>query len=214
MHAHESEEGAEPTDHAREITALLIRYRSAMAAVVLPVLVSATPDLQPAVPALEVARLVKLLGVSSSILRWLGIVLLALASAGFVVALFTALSHRRRELALLRAVGASRRLLVTLIALEGVVLGALGRIAGCLSEPGSDRAGGTCWPRYAVRRTRRSRTGRRRARRSRHGCRARTARLAAGRLACRKTRSRARAGARLSERAGRIDRPVYQRSAL
>lgn len=122
-------DGASPA-HDHEVTALLIRYRSPMGAVLLPRLVSETPDLQPAVPALEVARLVKLLGVSSTVLRSIGVVLLLLAAAGFIVALFTALGQRRRELALLRAMGASRRLVVTLVALEGIALGAVGGLIG------------------------------------------------------------------------------------
>lgn len=122
----------EPHARPHEVTALLIRYRSPMGAVILPRLVSETPDLQPAVPALEVARLVKLLGVSSEVLSWIGLVLLALAATGFVVALFTALGQRRRELSLLRAMGASRRLIVTLVAFEGVALGAIGGLIGLL----------------------------------------------------------------------------------
>jgi putative ABC transport system permease protein len=93
-------------------------------------LVSSTPDLQPAVPAVEVARLVKLLGVSSSVLRGIAAILLLLATGGFVVALFSALGQRQREVALLRTMGASSRLVVTLVALEGVALGAIGGVMG------------------------------------------------------------------------------------
>ena len=41
-------------------------------------------------------------------------------------------SERRRQLAILRAVGATRRQIVRMLLLEGLVLGVLGTVLGCL----------------------------------------------------------------------------------
>ena len=113
-----------------QVTALLVRYRSVMGAIVLPRQVSAMPDLQPAIPAIEVARLVMLLGIGARTLDWIGIVLLLLSAGGFLVALVSAVSERRQELALLRALGAHPGLLLRLVTLEGLILGFAGGVLG------------------------------------------------------------------------------------
>lgn len=114
----------------REVTALLITYRSAMGALMLPRYITSMPDLQAASPAVETAHLTTLLGTGAEVLRSFGVGLLVLSAAGFFVALFSAVSQRRQELALLRVLGGAPRLLFALIALEGVALGLIGGVAG------------------------------------------------------------------------------------
>jgi putative ABC transport system permease protein len=136
VHEHEAvkEEGLTPAEASahREVTAVLIKYKSAMGAVMMPLMVKRIPDLQAAVPALETARLVSLLGTGAEVLKGFGIGLLALSALGFFVALFAAVNQRRRELALLRALGARPRLLFGLVAGEGLLLGLLGGVLGVL----------------------------------------------------------------------------------
>jgi putative ABC transport system permease protein len=88
------------------------------------------PDLQAAVPALESARLISLLGTGATVLQDFGLGLLALSALGFFVALFAAVNQRRRELALLRALGARPARLFGLIAGEALALGLVGGVAG------------------------------------------------------------------------------------
>ncbi|HYE44445.1 MAG TPA: FtsX-like permease family protein [Caulobacter sp.] len=121
---------------SREVTALLIRYRSAMGAVVLPGQVRRTPDLQAAAPPIELARLFSLLGSGLDLLRGVGLVVVGLSGAGFFVGLIAAVSQRRRDLALLRALGASPRRLLSIVALEAALLGAAGGLMGILGARG------------------------------------------------------------------------------
>jgi putative ABC transport system permease protein len=114
----------------REVTAVLVTYRSAMGALMLPRYISAMPNLQTASPAVETAHLTTLLGTGAEVLRAFGVGLLALSAVGFFVALYAAVSQRRRELALLRALGARPSLLFNLVALEGLALGLTGGIVG------------------------------------------------------------------------------------
>jgi putative ABC transport system permease protein len=134
VHEHEAvkEEGLTPDEASahREVTALLIKYRSAMGAVMAPRLIQQEPGLQAAVPAIEMARLNSLLGTGTQVLQDFGWGLLALSALGFFVALFSAVSQRRRELALLRALGARPARLFGLVAGEGLMLGLLGGIVG------------------------------------------------------------------------------------
>jgi putative ABC transport system permease protein len=141
VHEHEyAEHGAEPGEVSpaldangrpeREITALLVSYRSPLGAVMLPRQVSAVPNMQPAIPAIEVARLTRLLGTGAEVMQAFGIGLLALAGFGFVVTLSSAVSQRAPELALLRTLGAHPSLLFRLVTVEAVLLGLVAGAVG------------------------------------------------------------------------------------
>jgi putative ABC transport system permease protein len=114
----------------REVTLVLVRYASPIAAATLPRAINASDRLQAASPAFESARLFRLAGVGLDGLRAFGVLLLAVAALSVFVALFQALSDRRRELALMRLLGASPARLFALLLGEGLVLTALGVIAG------------------------------------------------------------------------------------
>ena len=127
-HHHDAEQAAAPAD--RQVTALLIQYRSPMGAVTLPARVRATPDLQAAAPPVEMARLLSLLGPGLKLLRALGGVLLVLAAAGFLVGLIGAVGQRRRDIALLRALGMSSPRVFRLLTTEALLLGLAGGVLG------------------------------------------------------------------------------------
>lgn len=114
----------------REVTAVLIEYRSALGAVVLPPRIARLPGLQAASPAREAQRLNALIGDGAAMAGRLGWALLALAAAGFVMALLTAVLARRRELALLKALGAHPARLSAVVMLEGALLGLIGGLLG------------------------------------------------------------------------------------
>jgi putative ABC transport system permease protein len=122
--------GDEGDGEGRQVTALLIKYRSSMGALMLPRMVAAMPDVQAASPAVEIGRLTRLLGTGSDVLRGFGALLLGLSALGFFVALFAAVNQRQRDLALLRALGARPSLLLGVVAGEGLLLGLLGGVLG------------------------------------------------------------------------------------
>ncbi|HYC73824.1 ABC transporter permease [Brevundimonas sp.] len=124
----------------RQVTAVLIRYRSSLGAVVLPPKVARIAGLQAASPPRETQRLNGLLGAGAGALARLGQGLLALAGVGFIVAMSAAILARRRELALLKALGASRARLAVLVSTEGVLLGLAGGIAGVVLARGLSEA--------------------------------------------------------------------------
>jgi putative ABC transport system permease protein len=135
VHDHHAEEGAArlPRDEStREITALLVKYRTPLAAALLPRQVNSTTSMQAASPAYEMARLMNLLGVGVDVLRVFAIVLMVTAAASMFVALMSALQERRYDLALLRALGARPATLFALLACEGVTLVVAGVILGLL----------------------------------------------------------------------------------
>lgn len=116
----------------REITALLVTYKSPLAAATLPRLVNKTSSLQAASPALEMARLLKMLGIGSDIIRIFAVALVIIAAAGFFMTLFNAVKDRSYEIALLRILGATRGKIFAFIVSEGLILGIAGTVIGVI----------------------------------------------------------------------------------
>lgn len=132
---HEEQHGAaggEEADHEedREITALLIRYASPLAAATLPRLINNQSALQAASPQFESARLLTLLGVGLDTLRAFGLLLIGTAALGVFVALYNAMQERRYDLALMRSLGATRGTLLRQVLLEGLLLAGAGTAVG------------------------------------------------------------------------------------
>jgi putative ABC transport system permease protein len=127
--------GAPPA--GREVTALLVRYATPIAAMQLPRLVNGTTTMQAASPAYEGARLMNLVGAGVDTLRVFALVLMASAALSLFIALTTALEERRYDLALLRLLGARPSGLVALVAVEGMTLVGAGAILGLILGHGA-----------------------------------------------------------------------------
>jgi len=114
----------------KEITLALVRYRSPLAAMMLPRWINAQDGLQAAAPALESTRLMRMVGAGTEVLRGFGIVLLAAAGLSVWVALLHAVRARQGDLAMLRMLGAPASRVAALIALEALLLAALATVLG------------------------------------------------------------------------------------
>ena len=121
-----------PTDADREITALLVQYRSPLAAVQLPRYINQRTNLQAASPPFETARLFSLIGVGAEMLRALAYVIVLIAALSIFIALYNALQERRLDLAIMRSLGASRLTLFRQVMLEGLLITLLGSLWGLL----------------------------------------------------------------------------------
>jgi len=126
----EDEDERRILEEARELTVILVRYATPLAAASLPRSINAVPGLQAASPAFESARLFQLVGIGVDGLRAFGWLLLGMAALSVLVALVQALSDRRRELALMRLLGAPPSRLFALLLMEGMVLTGLGALLG------------------------------------------------------------------------------------
>jgi putative ABC transport system permease protein len=116
----------------REVTLALVSYRTPLAAAMLPRWVNAMDGLQAAAPALESARLLRMVGVGTDVLRGFGLLLLLVAGLSVFIALFHAVREREPDLAMMRMLGAPPARLVALIAAESLCLAAVGAAAGLL----------------------------------------------------------------------------------
>ena len=122
--------GVPPVNDEREITALLLAFKSPVTALTLPRLINQTTPMMAASPAFESARLFALMGVGLDVLRGFGGLLIVSAGLGVLVAMGNALERRRGDLAVLRCLGASPRWVVSQLLLEGVLLTAAGVALG------------------------------------------------------------------------------------
>lgn len=142
-HAHQYDEGGmldhgqgpSPEDgrsghHEREITSLLIQYRSPMSVVTFPRMVNQSTHMQAASPAMESARLFSLIGVGVDTLQWFALLIMGIATLSVFVSLYSSLKGRTYDIALMRSLGASRSKVFGIIILEGSVITLLGAAGG------------------------------------------------------------------------------------
>ncbi|MBM3489743.1 MAG: ABC transporter permease [Alphaproteobacteria bacterium] len=124
--------GIQPAEARDELTALLVVYRSPMAAAVLPRWINSETSMQAASPATEAARLFALVGFALDAFRGFAYLLFTTSALGLFAALYGALRQRQYDLAIMRAVGASRWRLFGQLLLEGGLIGLAGAGLGLL----------------------------------------------------------------------------------
>jgi putative ABC transport system permease protein len=118
-----------PEGEGREITSLLIKYRSPMAITQFPRYVNSQSALQAASPAFEVARLFSLMGTGVQVLEGFAYLIIFISGLSIFIALYHSLKERRYDLAIMRSLGTSRFRVCMHIVLEGVFI----TLAGCLA---------------------------------------------------------------------------------
>lgn len=121
-HHGEHEEHAGEGGMTPEITAILMKYRSAFGAVSVPGMINRQTEMQAAVPAVKTARLLGLLGAGVDGARIFAWLLAVAGGLSIFVALLQAASARQGELALLRVMGATRAQLFGTVVLEALLI--------------------------------------------------------------------------------------------
>ena len=136
-HVHEHPDADDPEEVAykkehpgNEVTALLLTYKTPMAAASMPRMINSTTNMQAASPAFEVARLTSFMGIGSEALRSIGYFLITLAVFGMLVTLTNAMDERRYDLELMRSFGASPTKLFGLVITESVIMAFIGVLLG------------------------------------------------------------------------------------
>ena len=118
------EDGLPPGDG--EITVMLVRFRTPLAAISLPRAINSGTVLQAASPARETARLFYLVGTGLDAFRAFAGVLIAASALSLFIALWHAMHEQRYDLAVMRTLGASRGRILRFVLVQGAVLGAVG----------------------------------------------------------------------------------------
>ena len=116
---------------------MLLQYSSPLAATTLPREVNAGGLLQAAAPAMEVSRILQLIGIGLDGLSAFSWVLILTAALSVFAALYGSLRARRGDLAILRCLGATRWELLIAMLLEGLLLSVFGVALGFLAGHGA-----------------------------------------------------------------------------
>lgn len=143
-HDHHDHEGEEAHDHehehgevaiseeGKEITAVLVKFRSKMGIVTWPRIIAQNTKMQAASPAIEINRLFTLFGIGLDALKYLAYGIMLISGISIFIALFNTLKERKYEFALLRVNGASRLQLLSLVLIESLLLCVTGFIFGTI----------------------------------------------------------------------------------
>ena len=137
MHAakDEHEENHEESGHEidnKEITSILIQYRSPMSVVIFPRMVNQSTNMQAASPAMESARLFSLIGVGIDTLKWFALLIMAISALSVFISLYNSMKEKKYDLAIMRCLGASKLKLFFLVMLEGLLITIVGAVIGLL----------------------------------------------------------------------------------
>ncbi len=129
---HEHDHNEEHQHDDREITAMLIKFKSPMNIIQFPRQINETTNLQAAVPSYEISRLFKLFGFGIETLSYLAYLIIIVSGFSLFINLFNSMRERKYEMALIRTLGASRLQLSTMIIFESIILTISGFILGLL----------------------------------------------------------------------------------
>ena len=114
----------------REVTLALVKYRTPLAAASLPRAINSDTALVAASPAYETARLLTVFGAGVDLIRAFAWLLVAASTLMLFVALAQTLDERRYDLAIMRALGASRAQVAFVLLAESLFLAAAGTLLG------------------------------------------------------------------------------------
>ena len=135
-HDHEEEEASgnhlDHEDETKEITALLVKFRSPMGFMQLPRNINSDTHMQAALTRYEMERLYNFTGIGVKIIQAIAIAILIISVFSIFISLYRIVRDRRYELALMRVYGANRLQIVTVVFIEGFIIGILGFILGIL----------------------------------------------------------------------------------
>ncbi len=125
-------------DELKEVTAILVRTnaKNAMSPVILPRMINKLePDAQAVQPTREITDLFDgIVGNVQKLLLLFAVLVLIVAGIGIMVSIYTSMSERRHEIAVMRALGSGRITVMLVILLESILLslggGGLGLLLG------------------------------------------------------------------------------------
>ncbi len=131
---HDHDHEFEPLPEARrELTAILIKTASPMASLQLPNLVNEGNVAQAVLPIREINGLFEIfVGPIELALLVLTVLIVIVSGIGILVSIYNSMNDRRREIAVMRALGARRGTIMTIVLLESILLSLGGGLAGWL----------------------------------------------------------------------------------
>lgn len=131
-HHEEASDTFEEYDEEKEITSLLVKFKSPLGMVQLPRFINENTSIQAALLGFEVQRLMGLLGSGVQTINGIALAILLVSGFSIFISLLKTIRERRQELALLRTYGLRTGQLLGLALLEGIFLALIGFVLGWL----------------------------------------------------------------------------------
>jgi putative ABC transport system permease protein len=125
-----SEQGEEHHEEAKEITAMLVKFRNPAMGMMISRSINENSTMQTATPAIEMNRLFALMGVGIDTLKLIALVIIIVSGISVFVSLYNSLKERKYEMALMLSMGASRTKLFLLLLSEGLIISVIGYVVG------------------------------------------------------------------------------------
>ena len=117
-------------DNEREITAMLIKFKSPMNIIQFPRYINEQTNLQSAVPSYEISRLFKLFGFGIETISLLAYLIIIVSGISIFITLFNSMKERKYDLALIRTLGGTRIQLTMMLIFESLFLTIVGFLMG------------------------------------------------------------------------------------
>ncbi len=133
-HASEHHASKIHTEHhtITDLTAILVKVRSPLFALQLYKQINDAPIAQAAIPAREINNLFQIIGNIDWAFLLITFLVIVVALIGMMVAIYNSLYERRREISIMRALGAHRSKIFGIITLEAFTISFLGAFLGLL----------------------------------------------------------------------------------
>lgn len=119
---HDHEHDNENSETEKEITSLLISFRSPTAVLTFPRGINKNTNMQAALPKYELERLYQFTGVGLDTIAWIAYIILVISGVSIFISLYKMVKERAFDLALLRTYGASHLELIKMVSYEGLVV--------------------------------------------------------------------------------------------
>ena len=117
-------------DDEKEITAMLIKFKSPMNIIQFPRYINEQTNLQSAVPSYEISRLFKLFGFGIETISLLAYLIILVSGISIFITLFNSMKERKYDLALIRTLGGTRFQLSLMLIYESLLLTIIGFFIG------------------------------------------------------------------------------------
>jgi putative ABC transport system permease protein len=135
-HEHQHDHAHTPLPESqREVTAILVRSlpTNLMASMTLRRMINKGNEAQAVLPGAEIAVLLDMIvGNLRLLLLALSVLIVIVAGIGIMVSIYNSMSDRRRDIAVMRSLGARRSTVLSIILLESILLSLGGGVAGWL----------------------------------------------------------------------------------
>jgi putative ABC transport system permease protein len=131
-HVTDHEAELEGTRDARGISAIMLSTKSGYYRQQIYRNINNRLDAMAVFPSIEMRKLFKLIGSGDMVLRIISLLVVVVALIGVLVSLYNAMGARRKEFAILRALGASRRSVMIIVSLESAIIAFMGAVFGVL----------------------------------------------------------------------------------